>query len=66
MTNAELKHLLGSAYVRFYIRPTFAMNYLGIKTPNETILRLEAYAKRKQLAEDMAFFEADASEAGDQ
>jgi radical SAM superfamily enzyme YgiQ (UPF0313 family) len=66
MTNAELKHLLGSAYVRFYIRPTFAMNYLGIKTPNETILRLEAYAKRKQLAEDMAFFEADASEASDQ
>ena len=37
MTNAELKHLLGSAYVRFYIRPTFAMNYLGIKKAGERL-----------------------------
>src|SRR5207248_11371381 len=50
MTNAQLKHMLGSAYNRFYVRPSFGLNYLGIKTPNEALVRLEAYAKRRQLA----------------
>jgi hypothetical protein len=62
MTNEELKHLLGLAYVRFYVRPSFALNYFGIKTPNETLLRwLETYAKRRQLADDIAFFDAQAA-----
>jgi radical SAM superfamily enzyme YgiQ (UPF0313 family) len=63
MTNEELRHLLGLAYVRFYVRPSFALNYLGIKTPSEALEPLEAYAKRRQLEEHFAMFEA---RAGDQ
>jgi len=66
LTNEEIKHLLGSAYVRFYVRPSFALNYFGIRTPSEALLRLEAYAKRRQIADDDAFFEAQASKAGNQ
>jgi radical SAM superfamily enzyme YgiQ (UPF0313 family) len=65
MTHSELQHLLGSAYCRFYIRASFAMHYFGIKTPNEWIRRLDAYAGRRQRAEDLAFFEAQAK-ASDQ
>ena len=63
MTNEELRHLLGLAYVRFYVRPSFGLNYLGIKTPSQALERLEAYAKRRQLEEHFATFEA---RAGDQ
>jgi anaerobic magnesium-protoporphyrin IX monomethyl ester cyclase len=63
MTNDELRHLMGLAYVRFYVRPSFGLNYLGIKGPTEALERLEAYAKRRQLEEHFAFFEA---RAGDQ
>ena len=63
MTNEELMHLLGLAYVRFYVRPSFGLNYFGIKTPSEALERLEAYAKRRQLEEHFALFEA---RAGDQ
>jgi radical SAM superfamily enzyme YgiQ (UPF0313 family) len=66
MTNEELKHLLGSAYVRYYVRPSFGLNYLGIRTPNEALLRLEAYARRRQMENDDAFFEAQASKVSDQ
>src|SRR6516162_9844199 len=58
MTNEELRHLLGLAYVRFYVRPSFGLNYLGIKTPSEALEPLEAYAKRRQLEEHFAMFEA--------
>jgi radical SAM superfamily enzyme YgiQ (UPF0313 family) len=58
LTHKELKHLLGSAYCRFYIRPSFAMNYLGINTPNEALRRLEDYTRRRQIENDLAFFEA--------
>jgi len=58
LTHKELRHLLGSAYCRFYIRPSFAMNYLGINTPNEALRRLEAYTRRRQIENDLAFFEA--------
>ena len=61
LTHEELRHLLGSAYCRFYIRPSFGLNYLGINTPNETLRRLENFAKRRQLENDSAFFEAQAS-----
>jgi radical SAM superfamily enzyme YgiQ (UPF0313 family) len=58
MTNEELRHLLGLAYVRYYVRPSFGLNYLGIKTPSEALSRLEAYAKRRQLEQHHAMFEA--------
>lgn len=60
MTGEELIHLLGLAYVRFYVRPSFGLNYCGLKSPNKTLLGwLEEYAKRKQLADHSAFFEAE-------
>jgi radical SAM superfamily enzyme YgiQ (UPF0313 family) len=69
MSHDDMIHLLGLAYTRFYVRPSFALNYLGIKTPIETLgtlMHLEGWAKRRQLEEDMAFFEAQASKASDQ
>lgn len=66
MSRDELKYLLGSAYNRFYIRPSFALNYLGINTPNETLLHLENYAKRRQHDNEMAYFEAHPSKVVDQ
>src|SRR5215467_12835242 len=58
MTHEELSHLLGWAYTRYYVRPSFALNYLGITTPNETLKRLEDYAKKRQIEGDLAFFRA--------
>ena len=33
LTHEELRFLLGSAYTRFYVRPSFLANYLRISTP---------------------------------
>ncbi len=33
LTQPELQYLLGSAYTRFYMRPSFLANYLQISTP---------------------------------
>jgi len=54
MTHEELRHLLGLAYVRFYVRPSFGVNYFGIKWPSEALQRLEEYAKKRQLEEHYA------------
>jgi len=66
MTHEELLHMLGSAYTRFYIRPSFGLNYLGIKMPREALLWLEEYAKKRQLQGSDRFFAAQASKAGEQ
>jgi len=69
LTHENLIHLLGLAYTRFYVRPSFGLNYLGVKTPIETLdalMHLEAYTKRRQVEEDLAFFEAQAPKAIDQ
>src|SRR5436190_1187142 len=66
ITNDELMHLLGLAYVRFYVRPTFALNYMGINTPNEALMKLEDYTKRRQCEDDIAYFQAQESKATDQ
>jgi radical SAM superfamily enzyme YgiQ (UPF0313 family) len=65
MTHEELLHMLGSAYVRFYVRPSFGLNYLGIKMPREALLWLEEYAKKRQLQDSDNFFAAQASKAGE-
>jgi radical SAM superfamily enzyme YgiQ (UPF0313 family) len=40
LTTSELKFLLGAAYTRFYVRPTFAANLLGIRSaPMRRLLR---------------------------
>jgi hypothetical protein len=44
------------------------LNYLGIKTPIETLnalMHLEGYAKRRQIEEDLAFWQAQGSKATD-
>jgi anaerobic magnesium-protoporphyrin IX monomethyl ester cyclase len=66
LTHEQLKHLLGSAYCRFYVRPSFGLNYLGIKTPNETLRRLEEFAQRRQVQNELAFFETETSKVADQ
>jgi radical SAM superfamily enzyme YgiQ (UPF0313 family) len=66
MTHEELLHMLGSAYVRFYVRPSFGLNYLGIKMPREAMQWLEEYAKKRQLADSEAFFAAQAAKTADQ
>jgi radical SAM superfamily enzyme YgiQ (UPF0313 family) len=58
LTHQELRYLLGSAYTRFYVRPSFGLNYFGLKTPNEAFLRLDAYTRRRQLKGDVAYFHA--------
>ena len=69
MSHEDLTHMLGLAYTRFYVRPSWALNYFGIKTPIETLnalMHLEAYTKRRQIEEDLAFFEDQGSKATDQ
>jgi len=64
LSHEELWHLLGLAYVRFYVRQSFAMNYLGMNSPGEALTRLEDYTRRRQCKNDLAFFQAQASKAG--
>jgi radical SAM superfamily enzyme YgiQ (UPF0313 family) len=66
ISHDELKHLLGSAYARFYIRPSFGLNYFGLKTPNEALVALDAYARRRQDENDVAFIAAQPGKGGDQ
>jgi len=59
MTGRELKHMLGSAYTKFYMRPSFALKFWGIEGALkgfEGLQRLEAYARRRHHADDVAFF----------
>lgn len=62
LTHDDLRFLLASAYARFYVRPSWGLNYLGFRrTPLDVLRRLEAYAHRRQLENEMAFFHAQAS-----
>ena len=49
LTHDQLRHLLGSAYTRFYMRPSFLANYLRISTPRlrEWIATLDARVERR-------------------
>ena len=58
LTHEELRYLLGSAYTRFYVRPSFGLNYFGLKTPNKAFSRLDAYTRRRQIKGDFAYFHA--------
>ena len=48
MTNDELKYLLGAAFCRFYMRPSYVANYLRITAPKvrEFVARLDARVTR--------------------
>jgi radical SAM superfamily enzyme YgiQ (UPF0313 family) len=63
ITHEQLVRLLGFAYVRFYVRPSFGLNWFGISTPNEALKRLEAYTRRRQVEDELSFYEAPASKA---
>jgi radical SAM superfamily enzyme YgiQ (UPF0313 family) len=48
LTRAQLQYLLGSAYTRFYMRPSYLANYLRISAPRvrEMVARLDARVSR--------------------
>ena len=52
----QMRFLLGSAYARFYVRPSWAWNYLGFRGFHRWFERMDDYTRRKQLANEMAFF----------
>jgi radical SAM superfamily enzyme YgiQ (UPF0313 family) len=53
LTHAELRFLLGNAYTRYYMRPSFLTNYLRIGTPGvRTIAQsLDARVRRRHARE---------------
>jgi len=60
----QMKFLLGSAYARFYVRPSWAWNYLGFRGFDKCFERMDRYTRRKQLANEMAFFGSHSSNGG--
>ena len=57
LSHEVLRYLLASAYAKFYIRPSWALNYLGLGHMNiEPLQRLEGYTRRRQMEDDQAFF----------
>jgi radical SAM superfamily enzyme YgiQ (UPF0313 family) len=56
LTPSQLRFLLGSAYTRFYVRPSFLANYLRISTPGARALvdALDARVGRWQARRELA------------
>jgi len=54
LTQRELRSLLGNAYTRFYMRPSFLTNYLRIRTPAVRAIseRLDAAVERRHARHD--------------
>jgi radical SAM superfamily enzyme YgiQ (UPF0313 family) len=48
LTRSQLQYLLGAAYTRFYMRPSYLANYLRISAPRirEMVARLDASVSR--------------------
>jgi radical SAM superfamily enzyme YgiQ (UPF0313 family) len=59
LSHAELRQLLGSAYTRFYMRPSFLMNYLRISTPatRRLVATLDARVHRMHARRDALLME---------
>jgi len=53
LTTSQLQYLLGSAYTRFYMRPSYLANYLRISTPRvrRVVDRLDARVHRRHARE---------------
>ena len=49
LSGDELRFLLGSAYTRFYMRPSFVANYLRITAPRirQVVARLDTHVERR-------------------
>jgi radical SAM superfamily enzyme YgiQ (UPF0313 family) len=58
MTAPELRFLLGSAYTRFYVRPSFLTNYLRISAPalRAFIHSLDARVQRRHARREAAWW----------
>jgi radical SAM superfamily enzyme YgiQ (UPF0313 family) len=56
LTAAELRFLLGSAYTRFYMRPSFITNYLRITAPavRGVVHSLDAHVERRHARREAA------------
>jgi len=59
LTGAELRRLLGAAYTRFYIRPSFLTNYLRISAPavSSVVRSLDARIERRHARREAASWE---------
>jgi anaerobic magnesium-protoporphyrin IX monomethyl ester cyclase len=59
LSHAELKFLLGSAYTRFYVRPSFLANYLRVGTPrlSRLVASLDAKVERLHARREVAMME---------
>jgi radical SAM superfamily enzyme YgiQ (UPF0313 family) len=59
LTAAELRRLLGAAYTRFYIRPSFLTNYLRITAPavGGFVSSLDSAVERRHARREAAFSE---------
>jgi radical SAM superfamily enzyme YgiQ (UPF0313 family) len=58
LTHAELRFLLGNAYTRYYIRPSFLTNYLRISTPRVRTFAQSLDARvRRRHAREVALME---------
>jgi radical SAM superfamily enzyme YgiQ (UPF0313 family) len=58
LTHAELAFLLGNAYTRYYVRPSFVTNYLRISSPRvRALIELLDAPVRRRHARENAFIE---------
>jgi anaerobic magnesium-protoporphyrin IX monomethyl ester cyclase len=59
LTDAELRFLLGSAYTRFYMRPSFVANYLRITAPpvRRVVQKLDTHVERRHGRRETALME---------
>jgi len=63
LSAADLRRLLGNAYTRFYIRPSFLTNYLRITAPaaRPLVSSLDARVERRHARREAAFTERSAA-----
>lgn len=59
LSHAQLRFLLGNAYTRFYMRPTFLANYLrlGGSAPARVAARLDSTVERRHARRELAFLQ---------
>jgi len=59
LSGSELRFLLGSAYTRFYVRPSFVANYLRITAPRvrRVVARLDTHVERRHGRRETALLE---------
>jgi radical SAM superfamily enzyme YgiQ (UPF0313 family) len=64
LTHEQLRFLLGSAYTRFYIRPSWGWNYFGIRhTYSDWLRRIDNFARERQMRNQTAFLTSTGSKA---